>query len=168
MSRHGADERAYFHCLNMASRLTNGEPNRFLFCALAWTTLFWSLPIITQFPVWEGANAIWIYLGGSGPLFVRLIFVWRAGRSQALRELGSRMVDPCRILWRWWLITLCLLQVLLIVSILIVGGPVPAGYCGVAQALLADLRIAGGGYARSAVHCLASWCPYSDIPGVGT
>lgn len=85
----------------------------FFVMAIGGTWLFWVIPTIAEWPIWE-APAVWfLYAGGASVPLTAVLLVWRFGQ---LKLLARRLIDPRLVPGRWWVFILLFVPVVHLLS----------------------------------------------------
>jgi uncharacterized protein len=88
----------------------------FLAFSHGWTWLFWMISGLFGETVWQAPGVYFFYIGGAGVFLGGVLMSWAAGGRVGLRDLGSRIINPRLVPWRWWLVILFLFPAIALLS----------------------------------------------------
>ncbi|QFU83138.1 CPBP family intramembrane glutamic endopeptidase [Natronorubrum aibiense] len=88
----------------------------FLLFSHGWTWLWWSVPIIADWHVFEFPGIVFLIGGGLGVTIGGVVMAWWIGGQTGLADLKRRLVDVRLIPGRWAVVTLALWPALALVG----------------------------------------------------
>jgi uncharacterized protein len=71
--------------------------------AIGGTWLFWLVPVVAGWPVWEAPGVWFLYIGGACVPVAAVVLSWWDGH---LKALLTRLIDPRLIPPAWWVVVL--------------------------------------------------------------
>ncbi|SFC08824.1 CAAX protease self-immunity [Halobiforma haloterrestris] len=88
----------------------------FLLFSHGWTWLWWSVPILAGWHVFELPGLVFLIVGGLGVTIGGVVTAWLVGGRTGLSDLGRRLVEIRRIPIRWAVVMVALWPTLTLVG----------------------------------------------------